>query len=93
MGSVKAVAATVEGRVQGVGFRLTTVRVAQNLRLAGWVRNAADGSVEVFAQGEDVAVDQLMAFLRTGPRGAQVSAVDVRASVVRDGLSGFGVRY
>jgi acylphosphatase len=43
--------AFVHGRVQGVGYRATTMDEARRLNLAGWVRNRIDGSVEVLAEG------------------------------------------
>ena len=49
------------GRVQGVGFRFTTYRIARQNRLAGFVRNLPDGTVEMFAQGRD---DDITASLR-----------------------------
>ena len=63
----------VRGRVQGVAFRASTQAQAARLGLAGWVRNRADGSVEVEAEGPLPAVDALIAFCRRGPRFAQVS--------------------
>jgi len=41
-----------KGRVQGVGFRFTTERIASRYGIVGWVRNNADGTVEVVAEGE-----------------------------------------
>jgi acylphosphatase len=58
-----------------VGFRATTVEVARRLQLAGWVRNLTDGDVELAAEGPAAAIDQLLAFLHTGPRGARVDGV------------------
>ena len=48
MAEHKAVVAKVTGRVQGVGYRYAALRMAEKLRLQGWVRNAPDGSVETF---------------------------------------------
>jgi acylphosphatase len=69
--------AFVRGTVQGVGFRATTSYEARKLGLAGWVRNRADGSVEVEAQGEDQALEAFVAFLHRGPLGAHVDSVAV----------------
>jgi acylphosphatase len=69
--------ARVHGRVQGVGFRATTVQVARNLDLAGWVRNLVTGDVELEAEGPAPALEQLLVFLRQGPRGARVDGVDL----------------
>ena len=67
----------VTGRVQGVGFRWYVREQARALGLRGWVRNNADGSVEVLASGAEGELDRLRSILRTGPSGARVSAVDV----------------
>lgn len=65
----------VEGRVQGVGFRWFVVRRAEALGLAGWVRNRADGAVEVAARGTEDAVARLEADLSRGPPAARVTLV------------------
>ncbi|MCU0636324.1 MAG: acylphosphatase [Gemmatimonadaceae bacterium] len=66
---------TVHGRVQGVGFRWFTLETATRLALRGWVRNQADGSVEVCAAGPAAALDALRDALHRGPRGAMVERV------------------
>lgn len=66
----------VRGRVQGVGFRWWTRRIAEELGVGGSVRNLADGSVEVHACGSAEAVERLGALLRAGPPGARVDRVD-----------------
>ncbi len=68
--------ATLEGRVQGVGFRFFVQETAVSLHLRGWVRNLWSGGVEVVAEGNRLALEQLLAALRHGPRGAYVSGVD-----------------
>lgn len=70
--------AVIRGRVQGVGYRATTMDEARRLGLAGWVRNRFDGSVEVTAEGPQAKLDLLLATLRRGPWGAKVE--DVAAS-------------
>lgn len=42
----------VAGRVQGVGFRWATLEIANELGLVGWVKNRADGQVEIVVQGQ-----------------------------------------
>ena len=69
--------AVVSGRVQGVGFRASAQQVAQRLGLAGWVRNLADGRVELEAEGPPAILDQLLAWLRKGPSMSHVDSVDV----------------
>jgi acylphosphatase len=66
----------VRGRVQGVGFRWFVEREAHILGIAGWVRNNADGSVEVLAQGTRDQLSGLRSRLREGPRAARVDSVD-----------------
>lgn len=70
------VAFRVVGRVQGVGFRWWTRSQAMRLGLAGSVRNAADGSVEVTARGEAAALEELRRLLRQGPPGAWVDRIE-----------------
>jgi len=85
--------AVVFGRVQGVGFRYTTVDEARRLQVRGWVRNRADGSVEVEAEGERAAVEALVGFLHQGPRGAWVDRVAVTWEAHRGELGSFHARH
>jgi acylphosphatase len=78
----RRVNARVRGRVQGVGFRATTVDVARRLGLRGWVRNLADGDVELEAEGPAADIESLLAFLHRGPRTAHVDSVSVTESPV-----------
>ena len=75
---VKAVYATVEGRVQGVGFRFFVQNVADRLQLTGWVRNKGDDRVEVYAEGQTEKLNQLLDALRRGPSSAMVTNVDLQ---------------
>ncbi len=65
----------VSGRVQGVFFRASTREQALQLRISGYARNQADGTVEVLACGEQESVDQLKVWLTKGPAYAEVSTV------------------
>ena len=65
----------VRGRVQGVGFRWYVVHTARELRLAGWVKNTADGNVELAAAGESEALARLEDAVSAGPPGAHVEEV------------------
>ena len=69
--------AVIAGVVQGVYFRSATETEADQLGLAGWVKNLANGSVEVVAEGPRPALQGLLAFLRQGPPGAHVTDVRV----------------
>src|SRR5246500_4355197 len=66
----------VRGRLQGVGFRWFVEREAHMLGIAGWVRNNADGAVEVFAQGTSEQLASLRSRLQQGPRAARVDNAD-----------------
>lgn len=65
----------VSGKVQGVWFRAATQDTANALNLTGWVRNLADGRVEVLAFGEKEPLQQLYVWLQQGPELAQVTQV------------------
>lgn len=81
----------VRGKVQGVWFRASTREVALRLGLAGHARNLADGGVEVVAEGEARALDELQAWLRHGPPAARVDSVQ-RSDAEATGAAGFEVR-
>lgn len=82
----------VTGVVQGVGFRWFVREKARRLGLAGWVRNVADGSVEVIASGEQGQIDLLMGELQKGPPGAVVDRIDPASSAPEHPLaSPFGI--
>jgi acylphosphatase len=83
---------TVRGRVQGVGFRYFVRERARAMRLTGWVRNLADGSVEVLAQGDSDALQRFHTTLRQGPPGARVASIDdVAVAPADDPLDPFGI--
>ena len=65
----------VHGRVQGVGFRWFVREAARRRGVAGWVRNRADGTVELEVSGTEPSLRELIAVLREGPPGARVDAV------------------
>jgi acylphosphatase len=69
----------VSGAVQGVGFRHYTKVRARELGLTGWVQNLDDGRVEVWVEGAEPVVERMVAWLRSGPPSARVSAIDARA--------------
>jgi acylphosphatase len=65
----------INGRVQGVYFRASTVEQARRLGLTGWVMNCPDSSVEVVAEGEREELEKLIHWCRKGPPGALVKEV------------------
>ena len=89
---MRAVHVFVSGRVQGVGFRAFTHSAGQRAGVKGWVRNTADGRVELVAQGDAAAVERLLHQVRQGPTFARVDEVMVEEVPVREDLPDFTVR-
>jgi acylphosphatase len=81
----------IHGRVQGVFFRDTLRRLAESHAVAGWARNAPDGTVETVLEGDEEAVARIVAFAREGPEGAWVERVEENAEEP-EGFSGFAIR-
>jgi acylphosphatase len=81
----------VSGRVQGVFFRDSVREQARAEGVAGWVANRDDGTVEAVLEGDDSAVEAVVAFCREGPSRADVDDVDVREEEP-EGLDGFSIR-
>ena len=85
-GEMYSIHLEVHGRVQGVGFRWYVVEKAQQLKLAGWVRNKSDGKVEIAAAGELDALSSFEAAVKSGPRGARVEQVRSLSPVAVESL-------
>jgi acylphosphatase len=77
MSELAALHIKISGRVQGVYFRDFTQRHAVSLSLTGYVCNLPDRSVEVHAEGDKQALEQLLATVRKGPPGARVDSVEL----------------
>ncbi len=87
-----AMTGTIHGRVQGVGFRVSTEWAARRIGVDGWVRNLRDGSVEVFAQGDPGRLEEFRQWLSEGPRAARVDAASIHAVPPDPTLTGFSIR-
>ena len=72
---VRTIYLRIAGRVQGVGFRDALSREAERVGVTGWVRNRADGDVEAVAQGDDAALEHLLAWAGRGPPAARVERI------------------
>ena len=79
----------VRGEVQGVGFRYFVLAEGRRLGLRGWVRNNADGTVEIVAEGSRAELEQLRIMAGRGPRHARVDQVDAEWTVASGGLGEF----
>ena len=82
--------ARIGGRVQGVWFRAATRDEARRRGLHGWVRNLPDGRVEAVFEGEETALEGMLAWCRTGPPGARVEAVETTSGPAT-GIEGFTI--
>lgn len=82
----------IAGRVQGVGFRYFVLTCAEREAVEGWVRNTADGGVEVEAEGNAGAISRFEDQLRAGPRSSRVDSVDVSELPITGTRGRFRVR-
>ena len=76
MEQIKRYKAVITGNVQGVGLRVFVVDNASKLGITGWVRNMADGTVEMEAQGNPDKLDQLFATIKKGNFIIKVDNID-----------------
>ncbi|MDW8042692.1 MAG: acylphosphatase [Nitrososphaerota archaeon] len=90
---MRAYQVRVTGRVQRVGYRRHVLEAAQELGLAGFVRNEEDGSVSVFVQGEEKSVEEFLERIRSPPPPALVRDLSVKERRPRKGLKSFRVIY
>ena len=84
-------AVTFTGRVQGVGFRYTTERIARRFKLAGWVRNEPDGSVHCIAEGEQAELDRFLAAVKDAMQG-NIENARIKVEPAQGDLHGFEIR-
>jgi acylphosphatase len=82
----------VKGKVQGVSFRKSTCRIAEELRVSGWVKNCTDGSVTACVEGAESAVQALLSWCAIGPEQAKVDGVRCEQGEYRNEFSGFEIR-
>ena len=82
---------SIYGTVQAVGFRNWMKKSAEKKGVLGWVRNASDGSVEAFIQGEDETLNDLLALCWEGPNLADVEDVLTQDSNVDESMLSFDI--
>lgn len=82
-----------EGRVQGVGFRYTAVRLAQELDVTGRVKNEFDGSVSLMAEGEEDQLMELLSAIRRSNLGRYITNELVKRSPATGEFTSFGVQH
>ena len=84
---------SVDGRVQGVGYRYFVKARASELNLKGFVRNSYDGRVHIEAEGERDDLEIFLETLRKGPALARVDRMEVSKAPCRDAYYSFEIRY
>lgn len=81
------------GRVQGVFFRAHAQKEAVKLTLVGWVRNCADGTVELVAEGDEKNLTRLLDWCRVGPPEAQVLKIEPTWGGATGEFENFFIKY
>ncbi|WP_438970289.1 acylphosphatase [Methylophaga sp.] len=82
----------ISGHVQGVSYRVSAWEKAQQLGLMGWVKNLPDGRVEMLVEGDEAALQKMMAWAEKGPCFAKVSNVTISEQPATDQFSDFQIR-
>jgi acylphosphatase len=90
---VQKVKISIFGRVQGVFFRALTKEIADKLGIKGYVKNLADGSVEVVAEGPEGKIMELVEFCKKGPIGAKVEKIEIKFCDASGKFHDFEIRY
>jgi len=88
----KRVHVHVSGIVQGVSFRYYALQEALRAGVTGWVRNLPDGRVEAVIEGDEAAVDRMLAWCREGPRSARVDQLEILPETPTGEFQGFRIR-
>ena len=86
-----AVHVSIYGEVQGTGFRPWSKEQAQKFSLSGWTRKASDGSIEIFAQGEEEKINDFVSLCWDGPNTAFIDEVLVKDTNPDDSISNFEI--
>ena len=92
MPEIRTVAVIIQGRVQGVGYRVWTRREADRHGLSGHVRHRPDGAVEALFSGAPDAVARMLEACRQGPPGARVTGIAVTEDAAAPPETGFAIR-
>jgi len=89
----KRVHVYISGRVQGVYFRQTALKVASELGVNGWVRNTLDGRVEALLEGDVLAVEKMIDWCRKGPSMAFVTNIEMLEEKYEGEFHDFRVKH
>ncbi len=88
-----AVHVFISGRVQGVGYRYSTLYKAQSLGITGWVRNTYDRKVEAFFEGDEKAVDEMLKWCQQGPSMSFVSNIEMHRKPYKGDFRDFSIKH
>jgi acylphosphatase len=83
----------ISGGVQGVWFRASTKKQADELGITGWVRNTPDGCVEAVFEGDESQVNKMVNWCHHGPPLSKVEKVEIKNQNPTNGFKGFSIRY
>ena len=83
----------IHGRVQGVCFRLNTVRAASRIGVTGWVKNRPEGTVEAVFEGGDSELESIVEWCRVGDSPANVSKIELTREEPTGEFSEFTITY
>jgi len=83
----------IEGIVQGVFFRASTIEESSKLGLTGWVKNCSDGRVEAVFEGEIDKIEQIVEWCKKGPPGAVVRNVETVWERATGEYNSFTIKY
>ena len=89
---MKVVEVFYEGRVQGVGFRYSVRQIAKGFNVTGWVRNLADGRVELQASGESEEVDSFLEGIRQSELASLIRKESTNPLTTPPDTHGFEIR-
>ncbi len=90
---MKAVSLIASGRVQGVYYRASAVEEALRCGVVGWVRNLPNTDVEIWAEGDDASIQQLVAWCKEGPALAHVANLHIEYMAPLKTFDNFTVNY
>ena len=82
----------IEGRVQGVGYRMSAQIAAQKIGVTGWVRNLRSGQVEMVAEGEPAQLERLLEWAWQGPNFAQITDISLEKITATGEFTQFEIR-
>ena len=88
----KRLSLMISGRVQGVSYRMETIKKARELKLTGFVKNTEDKRVRIIAEGKEKNLELLKDWAMAGSRNAKVEKVKFKYSDAIGEFDNFAVK-